>query len=153
MFFSTAQVLLLLSAGVLHALLYLKMYSWCIRGDRRTPHLTTLPPSSSPIMFLFILFLGSFCCLCFVFLLTEECHINIYSDYEIALSRIKVVRYKFKRHWEEIFRGLFRFIIHASSNPYFCYERLWTSCFVKIIFVELNKYFSLGWLKFSDSVI
>ena len=110
----------LLSAGVLHALLCLKMYSWCIRGNRCAPHPTT-PPPSSPIMFLFILFLSSFCCFCFVCLLIEECHINIYSDYEIALSRIKVVRYKFKRHWEEIFWGLFRFIIHASSNPYFCY--------------------------------
>ena len=74
----------LLSAGVLHALLCLKVYSWCIHGDRCTPHPTTPPPSSCPIFFLFILFLGSFCCFCFVFLLIEECHINIYSDYEIA---------------------------------------------------------------------
>ena len=34
----------LLSAGVLHALLCLKMYSWCIHGERGTP----CPPTASP---------------------------------------------------------------------------------------------------------
>ena len=37
----------LLSAGVLHALLYLKVYSWCIHGERWTPHSPTPPPSCS----------------------------------------------------------------------------------------------------------
>ena len=37
----------LLSAGVLHALLCLKMYSWCVYGERCTPHPPTLPPSCS----------------------------------------------------------------------------------------------------------
>ena len=37
----------LLSAGVLHALLYLKVYSWCIRGERCTPCPLTPPPSCS----------------------------------------------------------------------------------------------------------
>ena len=37
----------LLSAGVLHALLCLKVYSWCIHRERCTPHLPTLPPSCS----------------------------------------------------------------------------------------------------------
>ena len=34
----------LLSAGVLHGLLCLKVYSWCIRGERCTPCPPTLPP-------------------------------------------------------------------------------------------------------------
>ena len=33
------------SAGVLHALLFLKVYSWCIRGERCTPH-TPIPTPS-----------------------------------------------------------------------------------------------------------
>ena len=37
----------LLSAGILHALLCLKMYSWCIRGESCTPHPPTPPPSCS----------------------------------------------------------------------------------------------------------
>ena len=37
-----------LSAGVLHALLCLKVYSWCIRGGRRTPRPPTPPSSCSP---------------------------------------------------------------------------------------------------------
>ena len=36
-----------LSAGVLHALLCLKVYSWCIRGERCTPRPPTPPPSCS----------------------------------------------------------------------------------------------------------
>ena len=38
----------LLSAGVLHALLCLKVYSWCIHGERCTPRPPTPPPSYSP---------------------------------------------------------------------------------------------------------
>ena len=34
-----------LSAGVPHARLYLKVYSWCMRGERCIPHPPTLPPS------------------------------------------------------------------------------------------------------------
>ena len=37
----------LLSAGVLHALLCLKVYSWCIHGERCTPHPPTPLPSCS----------------------------------------------------------------------------------------------------------
>ena len=37
----------LLSAGVLHALLCLKVYSWCIHGERCTPCPPTPPPSCS----------------------------------------------------------------------------------------------------------
>ena len=37
----------LLSAAVLHALLCLKVYSWCIRGQRCTPRPPTPPPSCS----------------------------------------------------------------------------------------------------------
>ena len=36
-----------LSAGVLHALLCLKLYSWCIPGERCAPSPTTPPPSCS----------------------------------------------------------------------------------------------------------
>ena len=36
-----------LSTGVLHALLCLKVYSWCIRGERCTPRPPTPPPSCS----------------------------------------------------------------------------------------------------------
>ena len=42
----------LLLAGVLHAVLCLKGYSWCIHGERCTPHPPTLPPSFSPRNFL-----------------------------------------------------------------------------------------------------
>ena len=38
----------LLSAGGLYALLCLKVYSWCIHGERCTPHPPTPPPSCSP---------------------------------------------------------------------------------------------------------
>ena len=37
----------LLSAGVLHALQCLKVYSWCICGERCTPRPPTPPPSCS----------------------------------------------------------------------------------------------------------
>ena len=47
----------LLSAGVLHALLRLKVYSWCICGERCTPGPPTPPPSCSP--YLWFLFLNS----------------------------------------------------------------------------------------------
>ena len=43
----------LLSAGVLHALLYLKVYSWCIHGERYSPCLPTPPPFCSPFAFFF----------------------------------------------------------------------------------------------------
>ena len=49
-----------LSAGVLHALLCLKMYSWCIRVERCTPCPPTPLPSCSlliPILILFPSFL------------------------------------------------------------------------------------------------
>ena len=45
-----------LSVGVLHALLCLKVYSWCIREERCTPHPPTPPPSCSPILVLPSLF-------------------------------------------------------------------------------------------------
>jgi len=35
----------MLSAGVLHAFLCLKVYSWCIHGERCIPHPPILPPS------------------------------------------------------------------------------------------------------------
>ena len=38
----------LLSADVPHALLCLKVYPWCIRGERCTPRPPTPPPSCSP---------------------------------------------------------------------------------------------------------
>ena len=37
----------LLPAGFLHTLLCLKVYSWCIRGERCIPHPPTPPPSCS----------------------------------------------------------------------------------------------------------
>ena len=37
----------LLSPGILHGLLCLKVYSWWIHGERWTPHPTTPPPSCS----------------------------------------------------------------------------------------------------------
>ena len=48
----------LLSAGVLHALLCLKVYSWCIHGERCTPCPHTSPPSSR-FLFLSLLILSS----------------------------------------------------------------------------------------------
>ena len=38
-----------LSAGVRHALLFLKVYSWCIRGERCTPRPPITLPSCSPV--------------------------------------------------------------------------------------------------------
>ena len=38
----------LLAVGVLHALLCLKVYFWCIHGERCTPQPPTPPPSYSP---------------------------------------------------------------------------------------------------------
>ena len=48
-----------LSAGVLHALLCLKVSSWCIRGERGTPHPPTLLPSCSPVIISFFFFFFS----------------------------------------------------------------------------------------------
>ena len=47
MFFSTGQYSCPLSAGVLQALLCLKVYNWCIHGERCTPCPPTPPPSCS----------------------------------------------------------------------------------------------------------
>ena len=44
----------LLSAGVLHVLLCLKVYSWCIHGERCTSHPPTPQPSCS-LLFYFLL--------------------------------------------------------------------------------------------------
>ena len=41
----------LLSADVLHALLCLKVYSWCVCGERCTPRPPTPPPSCLPLFF------------------------------------------------------------------------------------------------------
>ena len=49
-----------LSAGVLHALLCLKVYSWCICGERCTPCPPTLPPSCSPWVVFRLLLLSCF---------------------------------------------------------------------------------------------
>ena len=63
----------LLSAGVLHALLCRKVYSWCIRGETYTPcQPTPLPSCSSKVKFFKILFLfldiGIYCyILCFLY--------------------------------------------------------------------------------------
>ena len=46
-YFPLVRYSCLLSDGVLHALLCLKLYSWCIRGERCTPHPPTPPPSCS----------------------------------------------------------------------------------------------------------
>ena len=46
-YFPLVRYSCLLSAGILHALLCLKAYSWCIRGERHTPHPLTPPPSCS----------------------------------------------------------------------------------------------------------
>ena len=43
------------SAGVLHAVLCLKVYSQCICGERSTPHPATPPPScSSKLLYIYI---------------------------------------------------------------------------------------------------
>ena len=41
-----------LSAGVLHAFLCLKVYSWCVHGEKCTPCPATPPPSCSPSVYL-----------------------------------------------------------------------------------------------------
>ena len=46
-YFPLVRYSCLLSAGFLHALLCLKVYSWCIHGERCTPHPPTPPPSCS----------------------------------------------------------------------------------------------------------
>ena len=51
-----------LSAGVLHALLCLKVYSWCIHGERCSPHLPTPPSSRSPTLSCSFLFQLIFMC-------------------------------------------------------------------------------------------
>ena len=52
----------LLSAGVLHALLCLKVCLWCIRGERCTPWLPApLPSCSPPPFFLLNIFTSNIC--------------------------------------------------------------------------------------------
>ena len=46
-FFLLVRSSCLLSVGILHALLCLKVCSWCICGERHTPHPPTLLPSCS----------------------------------------------------------------------------------------------------------
>ena len=53
--FPLARYSCLLSAGVLHTLLCLKVYSWCICGERCTPRPPTPPPSCSLSSLFFIL--------------------------------------------------------------------------------------------------
>ena len=53
-FFFTSQVLL--SAVVLHALLCLMVYSWCIHRERSTPRPPTSPPSCSPPILYILIF-------------------------------------------------------------------------------------------------
>ena len=57
-FFSTGHSFLLsVSAAVLHALLCLKVYFWCIHGERYTPHShTSLPSCFLPRLFFFFFF-------------------------------------------------------------------------------------------------
>ena len=60
----------LLSDGVLHALLCLKVYSWCIYGETCTPHPPTPPPSCSPsrgLSYLSFLFSGTLHSVRFIF--------------------------------------------------------------------------------------
>ena len=52
----------LLSAGVLHALLCLKVYSWCIHGERCTLCPPTPPPSCSLPIFFFLFLLHHMVC-------------------------------------------------------------------------------------------
>ena len=58
-----------LSAGVLHALLCLKVYSWCIHGERCTPHPPTPLPSCSSPTFILELFISpfNFVTICFMY--------------------------------------------------------------------------------------
>ena len=49
MFSSAGQVLLSALSSVLHALLCLKLCSWCIQGERCTPRPTSPLPSCSPL--------------------------------------------------------------------------------------------------------
>ena len=51
-----------LSAGVLYALLCLKVYSWCIPGERCTPRPPTPPPSCFPTLSCSFLFQLIFMC-------------------------------------------------------------------------------------------
>ena len=53
----------LLSAGALHALLCLKVYSWCIYGGRCTPRPPTSPSVLCPAAFLHRLYFTSLCLL------------------------------------------------------------------------------------------
>ena len=67
-FFSTGQVLLYaLSWGVLHPLLCPKVYSWCIRGERDTPH----PPTSPSCYLLFFPFWSAWLNFCQSYLFRE----------------------------------------------------------------------------------
>ena len=52
-YFPLVRYSCLLSAGVLHALLCLKVCSWCICGERCTQRPPTPPPSCSPQMLSF----------------------------------------------------------------------------------------------------
>ena len=54
-YFPLVRYSCLLSSGVLRALLCLKVYSWCILGERCIPCPPTPPPSCSPLLlFLFL---------------------------------------------------------------------------------------------------
>ena len=57
----------LFSAGVLYALLCLKVYSWCIRGEICTPRPPTPPPSCSSPCVIFYYYNCCFCLLCYTF--------------------------------------------------------------------------------------
>ena len=56
-----------LSAGVLYAVLCLKVYSWCFHGERCTPHPPTPPSSCSTPCVIFYYYNRCFCLLCYTF--------------------------------------------------------------------------------------
>ena len=66
-----------LSAGVLHLLLCLKVYSWSICGQRCTPRPSTLPPSGSLYIFVF----ADPCKLCVWRCVTMCAHLSDYLDF------------------------------------------------------------------------
>ena len=133
----------LLSAGVLNALLCLKVYSWWIRGDRCTPRPPTPPPSCSLLIFLMYRKLWYFVSLV-IKRIDHFCHVLFWICYQ---------DYPRLRKWALFFYSLNKFIkivVHVTSY-YFNACRIFIS--VSLLDRNVNNlYFNFPWPVFAKDI-
>ena len=99
-----------LSAGVQHALLCLKVYSWCISGERCTQRPPTPPPSCSLYWKIFDHSLNFIAC--------DWC---VYVFYFFLVQSWSVLSYKFVQFFQVVhFIGVYMLVVVSYDPLYFC---------------------------------